>query len=204
MKKLILLLTFITTLTFAQIVSHPVGYTSTLLEPYRLYFLGMSYENTNMYADIVAQLPTNSVISTWNKSAKVYEQGRIENHSSPTGTISRGDGFFVSVPETTRLFLFGKVPVSTNFVKEISKGLTMTGLPYPTIFNVMSNSLSRDLKSGSIIMTWNPEIQRYTVYKKKGSDWNSNDIVIYPDEGFWIKQKGDETLWETEKPYIWP
>lgn len=204
MKRLLFLFLMVSFCSQAQVASHPIGVMTIELEPYKLYFLGMPFDNTNTYENIVAQLPPGSTFSTWDKSAFRYATQKVKEDKLDGQDVKRGDGFFISVSELIYLRVYGLVPDSTNFIKKLERGFNMCSLPYPVETNISNDALMDNLESGSIIIRWDNDEQRYNIASKKKDKWSQDEIIITPEQGFWINQKTRRLVWSTSKPYHYP
>ena len=204
MKRFLFLILILVVSVQAQLPSHPIGVLSVKLEPYKLYFLGMPFDNTNAYNNIMSQLPEGSTFSSWDKSAFKYSMHKIKNGRTGNQDVQRGDGFFISTSEEITLRLYGDVPDSTNFTKQLNRGFNMCSLPYPVDTDLSTDSLVDSLMSGSMIITWDSDAQKYTVALKTKDKWTQDEILISPEQGFWINQKIGRLVWDTSKPYVYP
>lgn len=204
MKKALLGLLLFVSCTYGGVVSKPVGVISVSLEPHKLYHLSMPFNNTNAYNSIISQLSPESTITAWDRLEQRYILTKPGQQSPPLQTINAGDAFYISVPEHTKLKLYGWVPDATNTVSTIPNGISMHGFAYPTVFNFSNSDLSKDLENGSLLLLWDNNTHRYNIFRKTKTGWPASDILISPQQGFWIKRKGGELLWETVKPYLWP
>ena len=205
MKKALIVFSFLFTLFVqAEIVSKPYGIITVPLEPYKLYHLGMPFDNEHTYLNLLEQLPEGSLISIWNNLNRKYVFSIVEQSNENDLIIKKGDAFYVSVTEPVKLKLYGKVPDATNSVKVIPNGISMTGLMYPTQFEFNNSQLSEELKFPSTLIAWDNELQIYKIFRKTKSGWINEEILFAPHEAFWIKRKGEVLLWQVTKPYSYP
>lgn len=204
MKRFLFLILMLAGSIQAQLSSHPIGVLSVKLEPYKLYFLGMPFDNTNAYNNIISQLPEESTFSLWDKSAFRYSMHKIGNDKKDKQDIQRGDGYFISASQEVTLRIYGDVPDSTNFTKRLKRGFNMCSLPYPVETNLSVDDLTQHLKSGSMIITWDNDTQRYNIAYRSRQKWSKDEIIISPEQGFWIKQNARRLVWDTSKPYVYP
>jgi len=169
-------------------------------------------------ADLIGeQVPPNSLVYLWNRSAANYTVvSRLSRggwSGGGTNRVARGEGFWIRVPADAPsnhypVYLFGAVPdrytAPTTTIAGLS-GQNLLGYPYPVPMKWTNTDLAKKVGDSALIYLWDQTNQIYEIYSKSTrSGWSAaGNVVMNPGQGFWLRDT-NIVNWVEVKPYSWP
>lgn len=161
------------------------------------------------------QLPVGSQLYLWDRSAKMFRIA-VKPLGAGWGSagitrVARGEGFWIRVPESAAsnrypVFIMGMVPSCKTAPTTTMSGVNMLGLPYPVQMKWTNTDIAKTAPVNSTVYLWNQSNQTYSAYvKSAGAGWDgaAADVILYPGQGFWLRNTGTFE-WAEAKPYRWP